>query len=311
MRIAMLYTRLRAEEQLLLDAFAGVGVRVDAIDTRTVVQQLDEPGAWLAYDAVFDRSLSLTASLTIGRVLDAWGVRCVNPIGTIEVCSDKLRTSIELVRRGVPTPRVRVATSPAAALEAIEAMGYPVVLKPTIGSWGRLVARVNDRDAAEALIEHRDTLGSVQHGVFYIQEHIDKPGRDIRVFVIGGEPVAAITRTSEHWVTNTARGARAANCPPTEEISGVAARAAAAVGGDAVAIDLLECPRRGVLVNEINHSMEFRNSIATTGVDIPGLLVRRVLEAAREGARRREAAGVGAMPIGAPGAAQQVEAVGA
>ena len=209
MRIAMLYTRLRAEEQLLLDAFRDAGIAAEAIDTRTVAQGLDEPGPWLGFDAVFDRSLSLTASLTIGRVLEAWGVRCVNPIATVEACSDKLRTSLELVRRGVPTPRVRVATSPGAALAAIEAMGYPVVLKPTIGSWGRLVARVNDRDAAEALIEHRDTLGSVQHGVFYIQEHIDKPGRDIRVFVIGGEPVAAITRTSDHWVTNTARGARA------------------------------------------------------------------------------------------------------
>lgn len=288
MRIAMLYTRLRAEEQLLLDAFRDAGIAAEAIDTRTVAQGLDEPGPWLGFDAVFDRSLSLTASLTIGRVLESWGVRCVNPIATVEACSDKLRTSLELVRRGVPTPRVRVATSPGAALAAIEAMGYPVVLKPTIGSWGRLVARVNDRDAAEALIEHRDTLGSVQHGVFYIQEHIDKPGRDIRVFVIGCEPVAAITRTSDHWVTNTARGARADNCPLTEEISGVAARAGAAVGGDAVAIDLLECPRRGLLVNEINHSMEFRNSIATTGVDIPGLLVRCVSRAAEGSSRVRE-----------------------
>lgn len=291
MRIAMLYTRLRAEEQLLLDAFQIAGAEVEPLDTRTLILNLDAPETWLDYDAVFDRSLSLTASLTIGRVLDAWGVRCVNPITTVELCSDKLRTSIELVRRGVPTPRVRVATSPDAALAAIESMGYPVVLKPTIGSWGRLVARVNDRDAAEALIEHRETLGSVQHGVYYIQEHIEKPGRDIRVFVVGGAPIAAITRTSEHWVTNTARGARAANQPLTAELRDLATRAAAAVGGDAVAIDFLECPRRGLLVNEINHSMEFRNSITTTGVDIPGMLVRRVLAAAREGRERGMSAG--------------------
>ncbi len=280
MRIAMPYTRLRVEEQLLLDAFQAAGVHVDPLDTRTVILALHEPDRWRTYDAVFDRSLSLTASLTIGRVLEGWGVRCVNPIRTVEVCSDKLHTSIALVRDGIPTPQVRVAVSPDAALDAIEQMGYPVVLKPTVGSWGRLVARVNDRDAAEALIEHRDTLGSVQHAVFYIQEHIDKPGRDIRVFVIGGEPIAAITRTSRHWVTNTARGATAANQPLTPEIRDIAARAAAAMRGDAVAIDLLECPRRGLLVNEINHSMEFRNSITTTGVDIPGLLVRQVIAAA-------------------------------
>lgn len=282
MRIAMLYTRLRAEEQLLLDAFQAAGVEVEAIDTRAVILRLHEPDRWRTYDAVFDRSLSLTASLTIGHVLEGFGVRCVNPLRTVELCSDKLRTSLALVAGGVPTPEVRVAVSPPAALEAIEAMGYPVVLKPTIGSWGRLVARINDRDAAEAIVEHRDTLGSVQHDVFYIQEHIDKPGRDIRAFVVAGEPIAAITRTSAHWVTNTARGATAANQPLTPEIRRISAAAAACVGGDAVAIDLLECPRRGLMVNEINHSMEFRNSISTTGVDIPQHLVRQVLRAAAE-----------------------------
>lgn len=280
MRIAMLYTRMRVEEQFLLDAFQAAGAEVEPIDTRSVVLCLGETERWQGYDAVFDRSLSLTASLTIGRVLEGLGVRCVNPVRTVEICSDKLRTSIEMVRHGVPTPQVRVAVAPAAALEAIEAIGYPAVLKPTVGSWGRLVARVNDRDAAEAIVEHRDELGSVQHGVFYVQEHIDKPGRDIRVFVVGGEAIAAITRTSLHWVTNTARGAVAANQEVTAEIRAIATRAAASVGGDAVAIDLLECPRRGLLVNEINHSMEFRNSIATTGVDIPGILVGQVLAAA-------------------------------
>lgn len=268
MRIAMTYTRLRTEERLLLDAFESIGVAVEPIDLRSVVFDPANPSRWASFDAVIDRSVSLTATLTAVRLLTGYGIRCINPLGAIEVCSDKLATTIALNRAGIPTPGVRVATSLEAGIEAVEAIGYPAVLKPTVGSWGRLVARLNDRDAAEAVLEHRDTLGSSQQRVFYLQEHVSKPDRDIRVFVVGGEPIAAIVRHSDHWVTNTARGATAQGLELTTELCEISSGAAQAVGGDAVAVDLLECPKRGLLVNELNHSMEFRNSIAATGVNI-------------------------------------------
>jgi [lysine-biosynthesis-protein LysW]--L-2-aminoadipate ligase len=152
-------------------------------------------------------------------------------------------------------------------------MGYPVVLKPVVGSWGRLLARINDRDAAEAVLEHKEVLGSFQHSIFYIQELIRKPGRDIRAFVVGDECLCAIYRDSAHWITNTARGGKASNCPVTPELGDLCMRAAKAVGGGVLAVDIMEDPDRGFLVNEINHTMEFRNSIAPTGVDIPGRVV--------------------------------------
>lgn len=292
MRIALTFTRLRTEERLLLDAFESLGVRVDPIDLRRVVFDPARLGEWASYDAVIDRSVSLTAGLTAVRVLEGLGVRCINAADAIETCSDKLRTTIALLRAGVPTPGVRVAIGPEAGLEAIEAIGYPAVLKPTIGSWGRLVARVNDRDAGEALLEHRDTLGSAQQSVVYAQEHIDKPGRDIRVFVVGGEAIAAIVRTSAHWVTNTARGATAAGLELTDDMRELCTRAVASTGADVAAVDVLECPARGPLVNEINHSMEFRNSITTTGVDIPAHVARHVVQIAEDarnsGARAHE-----------------------
>lgn len=289
MRLAMTYTRLRTEERLLLDAFEGQGIDVDPIDLRSVVFDPADAGDWLRYDAVLDRSVSLTATLTAVRILEGLGVRCINPLSAVEACSDKLATTLALLRADVPTPAVRVATGMESGLAAVEAIGYPAVLKPTVGSWGRLVARVNDRDAAEALLEHRATLGSAQQGVFYVQEHIDKPDRDIRVFVVGGEPVAAIVRHSAHWVTNTARGATAEGLELTDELRSIASRSAEAVGADLVAVDLLECPQRGLLVNELNHSMEFRNSITTTGVDIPGLIARHAASIA-DALRAREAA---------------------
>ncbi len=281
MQVAILHTRVRTEERMLVDAFASRNIEAVLLDARECRFDLDDPGRWCEHDLVLDRCVSLTASLTNVRTLEHFGIRCVNSGHAIEVCSDKLRTTIALVAAKVPVPRTLVANAPDAALEAIEELGYPVVLKPTIGSWGRLVSRVNDRDAAEAILEHRETLGSVQQHVYYVQEHIDKPGRDIRVFVVGGAAIAAITRTSQHWVTNTARGAIAAGLTIPDDLRVLCENAARAVTADICAIDILECPRRGYLVNEVNHSMEFRNSVATSGVDIPGLMVDHIVELAR------------------------------
>jgi [lysine-biosynthesis-protein LysW]--L-2-aminoadipate ligase len=180
----------------------------------------------------------------------------------------------------VPVPRTRIAFTPESALEAIEELGYPVVLKPAIGSWGRLLSKVNDRDAAEALLEHKVTLGSFHHGAFYIQEYVEKQGRDIRSFVVGGETICAIYRASPHWITNTARGATASNCPVTPELDALSRAAAEAVGGGVVAVDLFETPE-GLQVNEVNYTMEFRNSIDTTGVNIPAKIVDYTLGVAR------------------------------
>src|SRR5438477_176399 len=172
------------------------------------------------------------------------------------------------------------AGAPGAALAAIEELGYPVVMKPLIGSWGRLVSKVNDREAAEAIVEHKDVLGNYLHSIYYIQEYVPKPGRDIRAFVVGDETIAAIYRASDHWITNTARGGKATNCPVTPELGDLCVRAARAVGGGVVAVDVLEGPE-GLLVNEVNYTMEFRNSIDTTGVNIPAKVVDYVLEVAR------------------------------
>jgi [lysine-biosynthesis-protein LysW]--L-2-aminoadipate ligase len=205
----------------------------------------------------------------------------------IATCGDKLLTSAALQMAGVPTPRTVTAFTPEAALAAIEETGYPAVLKPPHGSWGRLLSKVNDREAAEAVLEHKTTLGNFVHSVFYIQEYVDKPGRDIRTFVVGDETVAAIWRRSSHWITNTARGGEATKCPITPEIDHLSRAAARAVGGGILAIDLLETPDGRLLVNEVNHTPEFRNSIGTTGVDLAGRIIEYVVEVAGKTKSRR------------------------
>ncbi|MBN1888568.1 MAG: lysine biosynthesis protein LysX [Thermoflexales bacterium] len=290
MRIGVMYSRVRVEEKLLFDAFDRRGVAYEQIDARSVVFGLDNTGLGVDnlahYDAVLVRCLSHSQAYYLTRWLDSLGVPAVPSHHAIATCGDKILTSAALREAGLPTPRTQIAFTPEAALELIEALGYPVVLKPAFGSWGRLLSRVNDRHAAEAILEHKTTLGGYQHLIFYIQEFIDKPGRDIRSFVVGDETVGAIYRNSPHWITNTARGGSAQNCPITLEIDQLSRSAAKAVGGGALAVDLLEAPDGQLLVNEVNHTPEFRNSIEPTGVDIPGKIVDYVLQIAANKASR-------------------------
>ena len=277
--MGVLLSRVRVEEKLLLEELERRHIPTTVIDDRELVLQL-ETKPELGVDVVAERCIQHSRALYALSVLETWGIPTVNTFEVADVCGNKLLTTMRLIRDGVPSPRTRLAFTPESALAAIEELGYPAVLKPLVGSWGRLISRVNDRDAAESILEHKDVLGTYMHSIYYIQEYVAKPGRDIRAFVVGGECIGAIYRASDHWITNTARGAKATNCPVTPELADISVRAAKAVGGGVVAIDLLES-ERGLLVNEVNYTMEFRNSIDTTGVNIPGKVVDHILAVAR------------------------------
>lgn len=286
MRIGVIITHVRPEEKLLIGAFQARGIEPDImadsainIDITAGPEQPAPSGVpWRDYDVIIERSVSTSRGLYTLAILESWGIHAINSYHTASTCADKLRTTIALTRAGVPQPAVRVAFDPDSAIQAIENVGYPAVLKPVTGSWGRLLAKVNDQESAEAIIEHRQTLGDYNHHIYYVQEYIAKPGRDIRAFVVGDRTICAIYRDSPHWITNTARGGKASHCPITPTLDDLCQRAAQAVGGGVLAIDVLEDPDQGFLVNEVNHTMEFRNSSAPTGVDIAAEVVRYALQ---------------------------------
>jgi len=281
MKIGVLLSRIRVEEKWLLTNLEKRGVDFDRIEDGNIQMDITNPDNWMKYDAVLERSLSFTRGLYATSILNSWGIPTVNMASVAQVCGDKLATTSVLAKAGVPQPKVKVAFTPEAALEAIEEMGYPVVMKPVVGSWGRLLSKINDRDAAEAILEHKDTLGSFQHSVFYIQEYIKKPGRDIRAMVVGDQTICAIYRTSSHWITNTARGGQGEVCPVTPELHSICQAAANAVGGGVLAVDVLEDENNGLLVNEVNHTMEFHTLAPVTGIDIAGVIIDYTLNAAR------------------------------
>jgi [lysine-biosynthesis-protein LysW]---L-2-aminoadipate ligase len=281
LRIAFIHSLIRPEEKMLIQEFhKHDDVDLVLLDDRAL--NIDITRNTFDYDLVFERCINHSRALHLLKIFNDNGIRTVNSYKTAEICGSKFYTTTALVRHHIPTPQTCIAFTPKAALDAMNTMGYPVVLKPTVGSWGRLISKVNDRDAAEALLEHKELLGSYHHSIYYIQQYVDKAlGRDIRSFVVGGECIAAIYRTAEHWKTNTAKGAVTSNCPITDTIRELSLKAAVAVKGEIVAIDIFEHDNGSFSVNEVNYTMEFRNSISVTGVNIPEKIVSYAMKAAK------------------------------
>lgn len=277
--LALLHSTIRSEEKRILAAARARGVRVDLIDIRRSI--LGPDGFFPACDVALERSVATVKGTYAVACLEARGIPVVNSLSVAQVCSDKYLTSLLLRRAGVPCPGFALTFTVEESLKAVDKLGgFPVVVKPPLGSWGRLLARVNDRDALEAVLEHKTVLGTPPQKAFYIQEYVRKPGYDIRAFMAGEELLCAISRTSPHWITNTSRGGSAADFPVTPELRDICRAAARAVGGGLLAMDLF-ATGDGLLVNEINHTMEFRNSEEPTGVDISGAIVEHCLRAAR------------------------------
>ncbi|WP_136688923.1 lysine biosynthesis protein LysX [Halorhabdus amylolytica] len=280
MNVGLLYSRIRQDEKLLLSELRERDHEVTKIDVRKQRFGLDSPPAdFEGVDVVLDRCLATSRSLYATEFLDAYDIPVVNSHETAETCADKVTNSLELQKAGVPTPKTEVAFTKDTALEIIEDFGYPCVLKPVIGSWGRLMAKIDTRDAAEAILEHKATLGHYEHKVFYVQEFVAKPGRDIRVLATDGEPIAAMVRSSDHWLTNAAKGAETDAFELDDRAGELVAEASEAVGGGLLGIDLMETGAdedgnpTGYTVHEVNHTVEFKALNDAVETDVPGQVV--------------------------------------
>ena len=269
-------SRVRMEEKKLFSAFRAQGIPFERVDVRRQIFSLNGKNPTERFDVVLIRCLSHTRSLYVAKMLEHHGMRVVNGHQCIAICGDKVLTTMALRENKIPTPRTIMTFSLESSLMAMEAMGYPVVIKPAVGSWGRLMAKVNDRESAEAVLEHKLALG--HDFPYYIQEFVEKPGRDIRALVVGEETVYAVYRQSQHWITNTARGGETTLCPITPEIDRISLAAARAVKGEIVAVDLLETAAGELLVNEVNHTPEFHGASKVAEGDIASTIIKYIKE---------------------------------
>ncbi|GAA0371456.1 RimK family alpha-L-glutamate ligase [Streptomyces olivoreticuli] len=274
---AMLASRMRADEKRLLDAFERRGAHCEYVDSRASWSLLHAQRP--PWRIVLNREIGHARALYAARALEAAGATVVNSAAATEVCGDKWQTSVALRRAGLPTPRTALALTPEAALDALEEIGYPAVVKPLVGSWGRLVTLLPDRRTAETVMEYIAALPAPQSHIVYVQELIAKPDRDIRMIVVGGEVLGATYRRGTQWRTNVARGATTEAFTPSPGMAELAVMAAKTVAADIAGVDLIESDDGEVVVLEVNHGVEFSGFQRAMGdrVDVADRIVEHLM----------------------------------
>jgi len=278
-RVGLLHSTIRGDEKLLIKAAKKRKVELEPIDVR---KQVFNPGNWKdKFDVVLERCVSTTLGMHAITFFESLNIPVVNPLSVARLCVDKFATSLRLQERKVSTVPFAMAFTEEQTAEAIEQLGgYPVIIKPAAGSWGRLLAKINDRDALEGVLEQKMVLGTPPHKAFYIQKYVEKNGRDIRVTTAGNKVICAIYRVSTHWITNTSRGAKALSCKVDKELEKISVSASKAVGGGVLGIDVFETDD-GYVINEVNHTTEFKNVQAVTKVDVAGEILHYCQEVVR------------------------------
>lgn len=277
MRLGVIFSRIRTDEKRLIAEAAVRGIEVVSIDNTSLIFELEH--RHLEVDVLLERYVDHHRADYALKIADDWGIPTVNRHAVVEIYGNKLLTAMALMKHGVSTPEVRVAFTPESALAAMEEIGYPVVMKPVEGPPGQLISRIQDKYTADSVLEHKNILGTYHHSIFFIQKYIEKPGHDVRAFVIGDQTVAAISVLTNHWISPIEKGGLVAAYPVTDELNDVAVRAARAVGGGVLAVDLIQTKDEWIAI-EIAQPVGLMEATAITGVNIPGVIIDYVIEVA-------------------------------
>jgi len=281
-KVSILFDIIRWEEKALYEAGKKLGLDVEMIDVKEKAFNLSKNCGTEFGDIALQRSVSYYRNLHTTAYLEYKGVKVINSLNTAIITGNKMFTTLVLQKNNIPTPKTIVTFTSDAAIKVFrEEFNGKAVLKPVSGSWGRMVALLNDDAAAQAVLEDRDYMYPM-YQVFYMQEYVKRPPRDLRIFVVGEEVVTGIYRyqPQDDWRTNTARGGKAVKCEITGEIRELALKAAKAVGGGVFGVDMMESPN-GLIVHEVNNTTEFKNTVPATGVDIPKIIMEYVMKEAR------------------------------
>ncbi|RZN55981.1 MAG: lysine biosynthesis protein LysX [Candidatus Methanomethylicota archaeon] len=283
--LSLLYDRIRTEEKLIINTAEKKGIELRPIDVKDLHLVITDPNKdkEIFGDIAIERCVSYFRGLHLTAILEGKGIRVINPYSIMSICGNKMLTSILLAKNGIPTPKTIIAFTKEEALKAIEEIGFPAVIKPVFGSWGRLIAQVKDKDIAQVILEHREEINNPLYQIYYIQEMIERPPRDIRCIVIDNEIIASIYRYSspEDWRTNIARGGRAEVCNLTEDMKEIILKTSEIIGGGVLGIDAMES-KNGIVIHEVNATVEFKGAMSATGIDIPGKIIEYALKLAKK-----------------------------
>lgn len=282
--VSIICDKVRFEEKMLYEKAQSKGIKSKIVDAKTLTVGTDsKPKDFLLGDIILQRSVSYYRGLYLTACLEFLGFKVINRFEVGQTCGNKLITSIKLAENKIPSPKTQFAFSAESGLENIKKTGFPVVLKPIVGSWGRGIYPLRNLETANMIVEMREEDNSPLSRIYYIQEMVDRPPRDIRCIVIDDQAVTAIYRYSSQseWRTNVARGGDVELAPITKEIEDLAVRAAKAVGGGILGVDMMEDKNRGLVVHEVNNTVEFRGAASVSKADIPNAMIDYAVRLAR------------------------------
>jgi [lysine-biosynthesis-protein LysW]--L-2-aminoadipate ligase len=283
--VSIICDKVRFEEKALYEKTQSKGIKSKIVDAKTIIiGTYSKTRDFQLGDVILQRSVSYYRGLYLTACLEFLGFEVINRFDVGQTCGNKLITSIKLADNKIPSPKTQFAFSAESGLESIKKTGFPLVLKPIVGSWGRGIYPLRDLETASMIIEMREEDNSPLSRIYYIQEMIDRPPRDIRCIVIGDQAATAIYRYSSQseWRTNVARGGNVELAPITKEIEDLALRAAKAVGGGILGVDMMEDKNHGLVVHEINNTVEFRGAASVSKIDIAGEMIDYAVKLSRK-----------------------------
>jgi [lysine-biosynthesis-protein LysW]--L-2-aminoadipate ligase len=283
--VCIIYDKVRFEEKALYEKAQSKGIKSQIVDAKTITIGTDSKKKdFMLGDIILQRSISHYRGLYLTACLEFLDFKVINRFKVSEMCGNKLITSIALAKNKIPTPKTQFAFSAESAQETIRKTGFPLVLKPIVGSWGRGIFPLRDRETASMILEMREEDDSPLSRIYYVQEMIDRPPRDMRCIVVGDQAVTAIYRYSAQaeWRTNVARGGKVELAPITKDVEDLALKAAKAVGGGILGVDMMEDKDRGLIVHEVNSTVEFHGAASVSRADIPGAIIDYAVKIARK-----------------------------
>ncbi|HXG74361.1 MAG TPA: lysine biosynthesis protein LysX [Candidatus Nitrosotenuis sp.] len=283
-KVCIVFDRLRLEEKMLLDEASKLGHDVISLDAKITQLSTESKRQDVDFgDVVIERCVSYFRGLHFTACLEFLGVPVINSYEVANRCGNKLVTSLLLKKAGVPTPKTYFAFSSEEAMNLINKVGYPIVIKPVIGSWGRGILPLRDKDTTEAIIEMREIEDGSHDRIYYLQEMIERPPRDIRAITVGDQVIAAMYRKSQgDFKTNIALGGDPELCEITKELEDVCIKASKAVGGGILGIDLMEDKARGLVCHEVNNTVEFKGLARVAKKNIPQEMIKYALTLIRK-----------------------------
>ncbi len=283
-KVCIVFDRLRSEEKMLQKEALDLGCSTSMLDAK--ISQINTDSKREDFDlgdVVLERCVSYFRGIHFTASLEFMDVPTINTYDVASICGNKMIMTLQLKKQNIPTPKTYFSFSSESAFQNLEKVGYPLVIKPIIGSWGRGVMPLNDKDTADAIMEIRDINDGPHDRIYYLQELIQRPPRDIRVITVGDEPIAAMYRnSSEGFKTNIALGADPEICEITKEIEEIARKASKAMGGGILGIDMMEDEKKGLVVHEVNNTVEFKGLARVAKKNIPKAMIEYALTCIRK-----------------------------